>query len=507
MKSPHELTRRDLMKTAALAAPVFAGLPGLVLAQEPKPTPPPDSRGPLKVIVVGAGLAGLAAAYELVAMGHTVTVLEAQKRPGGRVHTLREPFADNLFAEAGAIDFSSSYRHMMRYLKLFSLSAVPFDGTRLASVYHLRKKRILLRLSDHKEPEWPYDLTAEEKSLGVNRMFQKYFSLIDQIGDPTVPGWKLDAWKAYDNMTLAQFLKSQGASNEAIELLGKVTGFGYGWSEVSALHRLLSDLCLFYIDKSQTWSILEGGSDLLPKAFAKALGERLRFGVPVVRIEQQPGKVRAVFKRGGREEWMDADRLICCAPAPAMRKIVFGPELPEPRRRIIEKLEYLAVTRIYLQTSRRFWREAGEAGNAYTDLPIGRLFEYPMSKSAAQRGIIECHVRGPEGAKLAALGLKEQIHLALESLEKVFPGVKDHFEVGASVAWSTDPWAGGGYAWWKPGQLTDWMPKLAEPSGRIHFAGEHTSLLGRTMEGALESGNRAAHEVHEAPRPLSPNAE
>src|SRR5215212_819376 len=97
-----ELTRRDLLKHAALTLPALAVLPGRALAADP-PTPANVAGKPRKVIVVGAGLAGLAAAYELVQLGHDVTVLEARTRPGGRVHTLRSQFADRLYAEAGAI--------------------------------------------------------------------------------------------------------------------------------------------------------------------------------------------------------------------------------------------------------------------------------------------------------------------------------------------------------------------------------------------------------------------
>src|SRR5215213_2986523 len=103
-----ELTRRDLLKHAALTLPALAALPGRALAADPATPATPANVGgkPRKVIVVGAGLAGLAAAYELVQLGYDVTVLEARTRPGGRVHTLRSPFSDGLYAEAGAISYS-----------------------------------------------------------------------------------------------------------------------------------------------------------------------------------------------------------------------------------------------------------------------------------------------------------------------------------------------------------------------------------------------------------------
>jgi monoamine oxidase len=541
MQRPPHWTRRDLLQAAALALPALPALPAMTALQRlaqpaaaaaqelsassssssspsPSPSLPPPppvpgaspARGPLQVIVVGAGMAGLAAAYELVALGHAVTVLEAQDRPGGRVYTLRQPFADGLYAEAGAIGFSESYRHMMRYLKLFNLPSGPPAHEPLATVYHLRGRRLASRPGPGaRRPDWPFQLTAEEQGLGLDGMFQKYFAVADKIGDPAAPGWRLEAWKSYDQMTLAELLRRQGASGEAVELLGDTVWFGYGWSQVSALHRLLSDVALFYLGQSS--KVIPGGSDLLPKAFAATLGGRIQYRSPVARIVHETGGVRVVFQQGGAERSLTADRLICTVPCPALRKIVFGPELPARQRQIVEQLDYNPVTRIYLQARRRFWTDAGEAGNAFTDLPIQLVTEHPLTRPAGQgkaaaRGILECHVKGPGALRIAALDQAAQLALAVDNMEKVHPGFKSHYESGAVVAWGADPWAGGGYAWWRPGQLTEWVPELARPVGRVHFAGEHTSLLARTLEGALESGNRAAREVHAAPRPLSPLA-
>jgi monoamine oxidase len=533
MRSPRAWTRRDFLEAAALSLPALAAWPrpGLAWsaaepppgAPEPAPAPPlsagrpaagQPARGPLKVIVVGAGLAGLAAAHELVNLGHTVTVLEARDRPGGRVYTLRQPFAAGLYAEAGAIGFSSSFRHLRRYLELFRLPSGPAApapaGPALATPCHLRGRRLAIRPGPGAaQPDWPFQLTPQERALGLDGMFEKYFAAVDRMGDPTAPGWQLDAWKSYDRMTLAEHLRRQGASAGAVELLGDTLWFGYGWPQVSALHRLVSDVALFYLGQSSL--VIPGGCDLLPKAFAAALGDRIQYRSPVLEVVHEPGGVRAVYQQGGAERLLTADRLICTAPVPALRNIAFGPELPAAKRQIFEQLDYNPVTRIYLQTRRRFWLDAGEAGSAFTDLPIQAVAEHPPARSAGQQGaaapgILECHVKGPEARRIAAMDQAAQLALAVDNMEKVHPGFKDHFETGAVVAWSSDPWAGGGYAWWRPGQLTEWMPELARPAGRVHFAGEHTSPLARTLEGALESGNRAAREVHQAPRPLSPFA-
>jgi monoamine oxidase len=449
-------------------------------------------------------------------------VLEAQERPGGRIHTLREPFAEGLYAEAGAIDFADGNRHTVRYVKTFDLpTATLAAAPKGVPVYHLRGKRLEPAKragvggvggiggiggggGGMAPPDWPFALTPEEKGLGIGGMFGKYFAPVEKLGDPTDPAWRLAPFKSFDTMTVADFLKHQGASSEAVELLGDSLWFGYGWSTVSALHRLISDVALFC--EGQAAKMIPGGNDRLPQAFARALGDRIRYGVPVVKVIQEPGQARVVFRKGQEEQSLAADRVILTAPCPALRKVLFVPELPEKKRQIFDQLEYNPVTRIYLQVKRRFWADSGDAGNAFTDLPIQLVNEQPVVRTAGQgpRAILECHVKGPEAARLAALDPKALLALAVENLEKVYPGFKSQYETGTSYSWGTDPWAGGGYAWWKPGQLTDWGPELARPEGRLHFAGEHTSPLARTIEGALESGNRAAREVHAAPRPLSP---
>jgi len=486
------MNRRDFLKTAGLALPALA-LPRFSFAADP-PAPGRSAR-PKKVIVIGAGLAGLAAAWELDRKGHDVTVLEAQMRPGGRVYTLRSPFTDGLYAEAGAISYTDGCPHSVRYVAAFKLNAVPIPRSPLAVVHHLRGKRFTAKPGE--TPDWPFDLKPGEK-LPVLGLVQKYFGSVEALGDPTAPDWKADRFKDWDRITLTEFLKSQGASNGAIEIMNDCLFFGHDWPVVSALHRLVSDLGLFYM--GQTSYVITGGTDLLTTAFATALRDRLRYGAPVVRIVQENGKVRAVFRQGGEEQSLEADRLICTAPVPVLRKIAVSPELPEAKRRILAGLEYSPVTRIYLQARRRFWIDKGEAGRAFTDLPINQITEHPIARAAdaGPRGILECHMKGDEAAHAAALDEAARLAFAGEMVDKVHPGFRGFLEGGASYAWGTDPWALGGYPRWKPGQLLEWQPELARPEGRLHFAGEHTSILSRTIEGALESGNRAAREIDEA---------
>jgi monoamine oxidase len=509
MKQNPSWTRRSFLKNASVTASAAALLPHLALGAEPPAAPQPQAPAPQpaqpaapprKVIVVGAGLAGLAAAWELKQLGHDVTVLEAQRRPGGRVWTMREPFADGLSAEAGAIAFSDNFHHMVRYAKQFNIPVVspkpPAKPLRI--IEYVNGKR--LTIANGKEPEWPVELSPEEKKLGIFGFYPKYFITAGEaLGDPTDPSWQLSRYTDYDKVTLHDFLKSKGASEGAIHLLSVNTPFGYGWNEVSALHRLVSDIALFDTGGATGGRFLEGGSDRLPMEMAKALREKVWYNAPVVRIEQEPGKVRAVFRQNGNERSLEADYLVLTAPIPAVRNIRITPELSAPKRNIVAKMAYTPVTRIFLQMRRRFWADEGDGGGAATDLPIQLVSEHPFLRAADQtRGILECHLKGPNAEKVGAMDEDKQIAFAIENLEKVHPGIGGYVENGLSVSWHRDPWAGGGYAWWKPMQMTEWLPELKKPEGRLYFAGEHTSVLGRTLEGALESGNRTAREINDA---------
>ncbi|MCI0625217.1 MAG: FAD-dependent oxidoreductase [Acidobacteria bacterium] len=488
--------RRFLNQTAIAAAAAFAPKLDLPVAQ----AKPLVRVGPAKkVIVVGAGLAGLAAAYELTESGHDVTVVEAQTRPGGRVQTLREPFSDGLYAEAGAMGFSDSYKHLLRYAKLFDLpiaSPSPAPG-KLASLYHLRGKR--LKVNPGECADWPFELTPEEQQLGPYGILEKYaLGVLQDIGDPTA-SYDLPSWaNTFDQMTFVEFLRSRGASAGAIELLRQTSWFGEGMENSSALDRLLPDLALFFL--GQTAYGIQGGSDLLPRAFAARLSEKIHYGTAVVKIAHGPRQVQAVFRQTGSHETLEADHLICTVPFSVLRQIEISPPLSAQKSEVVRGLQYASVTRVFLQSRKRFWAEGGVAGGAYTDLPIMQVQEHPMLREeTGTRGILEAHIRGPRAQEVASLEESARIRFVLEEMEKVHPGFGRHYEGGVSKSWDRDPWAQGAYSWFRPGEMTSWLPIIKQPEGRLHFAGEHTSVLPATMEGALESGIRAAREVNHAP--------
>lgn len=211
----------------------------MTAATMPPFTPaPPQRRGPAQhVVVLGAGLAGLCAAYELRKLGHTVTVLEAQTRPGGRVRTLREWSAPGLYTEAGAEAIPGVHDLTQHYAREFGLKLVAnmVPGARM--FYFVRGQRI----APGDAAVWPFDLTADERQLGLAGLFRKY---VDEATREALAAgfWEqpVRALSAWDAFTPGAWLRSHGASPGATELI--TLGFGpeFGSAASFLLHGLNS---------------------------------------------------------------------------------------------------------------------------------------------------------------------------------------------------------------------------------------------------------------------------
>ena len=231
------IDRRAFLTTSANSLAALALAPR-TLAQSFQVAP---AAKPKKVIVVGAGIAGLVAAFELMQSGHDVTVFEARMRPGGRVHTLRDEFADGLYAEAGAMDVGDGYEVLLRYIRMFNLpmtEAVANEKTSHAKdAYYLAGKRYVVQAGA--EPNWPYQLSADERNLGQQGLWDKYVAPSAQrIGLTTAADWPNSVARDLDGGTLNDFLRKQGASDGVRAVLG-MTFLGDDYDHVSALQDLI----------------------------------------------------------------------------------------------------------------------------------------------------------------------------------------------------------------------------------------------------------------------------
>lgn len=488
---PIPIDRREFLKLGLLAAWAQFAPPR---SWSFTPQALSHAASPKKVLVVGAGLAGLVAGYELTQAGHDVIILEAQLRPGGRVQTLREPFSDGLYAEAGAARIPDNHDLTLHYAKHFGLTLVPFFPSKLDMVYLIGGKRIKCRSwSDLDLSKVPLNLTAEERRLGMSGLLQKYLGdALNEIGDPRTAGWPGVSAKKYDSVTMAEFLKERGASHGAIELLE----YPYASAEDDPVSLLWNLRDYWYPLRETTRYKIDGGNDKLPRAFAEKLRERIHYGSPVVRIEQDSSRVRAIVVRSGTYETVEADRLICALPFPPLRRVEVQPPFSERRRKAIAELRYDSVTRVILQCRSRFWEKDGCNGFGASDLPQ-EIF-HPTFDQPGTRGLLAAYMLTGVGQRAAAMDPESRTAFAAQETEKIHPGLLGHLEGCVSKVWTADPWAGGAGTEHSPGQLTTLCEGMERPEARVHFAGEHLSAWPYWMQGALQSGLRAAKEVHEA---------
>ncbi len=449
------------------------------------------------VIVAGGGLAGLSAAYELQKSGYVVTLLEARDRVGGRVHTIHEPFAEGVYAEAGAATFGDFHELVQHYARTFNLPVIPASDApdSLAAVYYMNGQ--LLNTSD-RAMRWPGDLAAEEKSLSWHGLRRKYLDpAVRDIGNPLAAGWPPPSLAKYDSVSIEELLRKRGASPAAIQVL-KI-GYSDIWDNDTGPD---SALCTLRDEAagraSRQFFRLRGGNDQLPRAFAAKLGRSVIYNAAVTRIEQSPSKATVTFMANGKHHRLSADRLVCAIPFSVLRGIEIAPAWSDGKQNAIRDLAYHSVTRVFLQTKSRYWMKQGYSAYASTDLPIGTIGD-STPPTAAGKGLLECYMSGAIARRSMALSAAARASDAIPHVEKLYPGLAAEFERAASFSWDTEPFSKGAFAWFKAGQMLPLMPHIASREGRVHFAGEHTSSWFGWMEGALESGIRAASEIRSGP--------
>lgn len=449
------------------------------------------------VVVIGAGLAGLAAAYELRRAGRDVVILEAQSFPGGRVRTLRESFTDGMYAEAGAIFIPDHHAWTLRYIREFDLPLCRLPSAEnQRTIYHIAGQR--LHLQDEPGVRWPLELTAEEQSLGPRGILERYLQpAFAALGDPTRPGWSPEPFRDLDALGFAEWLQRCGASPAAVSLvrLGYLDLWGDGVETASALAMLHA---LALEQGCHHHSVIPGGNDRLPKAFAERLGDAIHYEAPVLGIHQQSRTVEVHFEEAGRQRTLTADRVIVAIPFSTLREVEVLPAFSSAKTRAVAELPYTSISRVFLQVRSRFWAPEDVAVTVASDRPhIMRCLDLATGPSGRQR-LVFTYVGGPKARALAELPEKARIAATVAELEAVFPGIGREVERGCSFSWDEQRWIRGAYVWFRPGQMVTHWHTLATPEGRLHFAGEHTSIWSGWMQGALESGCRAAREVLES---------
>ena len=353
----------------------------------------------------------------------------------------------------------------------------------MRSFYHVRGKRIF---PADASAVWPYDLTDEERKLGLSGLFDKYFVAAEEeavaAGYAQQPIRALGAWDPY---TPGAWLRNKGASVAAAELITLGFGMDFGSAASFLLHSLNSR------GSSRSYHV-EGGNDRLPREFSKRVV--IRYGAPVLGVRQDEAGVDVIVRVNGGSETLKADRVVCAIPCPVIGGIFDEARLSQAKLRAIREQHYSRTVKVFLQTRERFWLKDGFSGFVETDLPIERLTPDPGGDPGA-RGALTAYPIGEYTSALENLPEGERVRAAFDQAQQIFPELPKFFEGGVVHSWGLDPWQRGSFALHTPGQI-GFIETLGTPEGRIHFAGEHTSVWTGWMQGALDSARRVVREMN-----------
>jgi monoamine oxidase len=449
-----------------------------------------------RVVVVGAGLAGLSAAYELLQAGHDPMVLEAQHRVGGRVYTMRQPFAQGLYGEAGAMRIPRAHALSMAYIEKFALPTSDFPMSNDQAYVFVGGVRRRMAEVQADPGLLGYETSEAEKGKLPGQIWEQtirpLMQIVENEGDA---GWE-QIYAEYDQYSVREFLELRGWSESMIEMFGLLNN-QEAMMNSSFLELFREDGGNYYTNMCQ----IVGGGDNLPHAFLPALAPRIRYGAKMIALDQTPDEVIIHYQTQAGRAQVKGDYAIITVPFPVLRHVEVLKPFSRPKQRAIRQLHYDASAKIFFQTRRRFWEtdEGIHGGGTVTDLPIRNLYYTDYGKETGRGILLASYTWSEDAQRWGSLPAHERIGQALENVAAIHPQIHEEFEVGASHMWHDDEFAGGAFALFDPGQQTLLHDEIIKPEGRIHFAGEHASLYHAWIQGAFESGLRAAIDIHNAP--------
>ena len=533
---PHEWSRRRLLSMIGKTAGgglMYQAMASLGHAQGS------NYRGPLElsksknggtVVVLGAGLAGMTAAFELRAAGYKVQILEYQERAGGRCWTLR---GGDSFTELGGVrqtcEFDKGlyinpgpwrvpYHHyaVLDYCKRFGVRLEPFVQVNYNALVHSTK-------AFGGKPQ---------KFRHVQADVHGYVA--ELLGKATNQGALDQAVTKEDREVLMHSLKEWGGldsqyryreSHAASEIRGYDTDPGGGLMplakpskpiDMSELlqSRLWSQINIGQLYEFQT-AIFEpvGGMDMIAKGFEREVGKLIRYNAKVTKIEQSDKGVTVSFVdagggnsakgdgngKGNAVQQVKADWCVCTIPLSILSQIDI--QVGEPMKQAIAAVPYGASFKTGLQFKRRFWEEDESifGGISYTDLPIEEI-SYPSNNFNTTGPAVLLggyNYDNTHAYEFTAMAPQERIRAAVEFGSQLHPQYKKEFQNGVAVGWHRIPWINGCFGLWNEQKRKEHYNNLCAVDGRIVLAGEHASYIPAWQEGAILSSLDAVKRLHE----------
>jgi monoamine oxidase len=501
-------TRRAFLERLALTGGVslaYEAMTGLGLLAAPVQAPfglSGQVKG-VRVVILGAGLAGMTVAYELGKVGFDCRLLEARARPGGRVFTVRRgtvseedgssqtaAFDEGLYFNAGPMRISHHHHTTLAYCRELQVATEVFvpdcESAYLAQTRGpLAGRRIRLR-------EARADFDGHIAELLSKALSQT------QLDQPLT---------AQDRERVLRYLRGLGALDETGRYRGSSRrGFDAQGRPTApvALAELFAGIPDFYVQtdwsSQPTMMQVAGGMDRLPAALASRLGNRIVYRAAVREIRQSERGVSAVYTDAkGQPQRVDADYCVSTIPLPVLSGI--DKDLSQPVQAAIAASRYDGAGKIGLQFKRRFWEQDDEiyGGRSWTDQEVGQVI-YPSHGFTTGKGVLVGYYLDFRGTMRERPPAEIQ-RLALEHGARIHPQYPAEFESAFSVSWARVPWNRG--SWRSESDAAhEALSLLRQPDGRVHFAGDYMTDMSSWMQGAFESAREAATALHR--RALAP---
>ncbi len=441
-------------------------------------------------MVVGAGLAGLVAAKEVLESPKTVIVVEARDRVGGRV--VNGTTVDGTVVEMGGQWIGPTQDRISRLARELGVESFPTynDGDNIV-VYGGRRRRYRGAI-----PKLPVPVLADigQAQLRLDRMAKTV---------PLDAPWRAHRASTWDGQTVETWLRRNVRTATAREMLrlGIRAVFAAEAADLSLLHFLfyshsggLLDRLLNVSGGAQE-SRLVGGSQVVATRLSERLGEVVRLSAPARKVIQDAEGVSLVADGLS----VRARRAIVALPPVLAGRIDYEPALPPLREQLTQKLPMGSVIKCMAVYDRPFWRDEGLTGQATSDAgPVQLTFD--NSPPSGVPGVLLAFVEGAHARELSGWAAKERRDTVVECLARYFGTRAASPSEFLDLDWATERWSGGCYgAHLAPGVLTQFGRALREPCGRLHWAGTETAMTwAGYMDGAVRSGERAAQEVLQA---------